>query len=162
MPVNLVAISLRLEGPADGPFLLELYAGARQAELDATGWPELTRKAFVAMQFNAQQQGYRAAFPNAQFAIILKGDQPIGRIVVHRAQDEFRLVDIAVLPAHRGQGAGTVLIQNLLREAAAVGKPVRLSSVKGERTFRLYQRLGFRKTGEDSVRDQMEWGDGLP
>jgi ribosomal protein S18 acetylase RimI-like enzyme len=83
--------------------------------------------------------------------------QAVGRIVIDRAGNEFRLVDIALLPEHRGRGLGTALIQNLQREAAAAKKPVRLSVLKGERAFRLYQRLGFEKTGEADLREQMEW-----
>jgi ribosomal protein S18 acetylase RimI-like enzyme len=176
-PANLVTTALRPEGPEDEPFLLELYAGTRQEELEATGWPAAMREAFVRMQFNAQRQGYRAAYPRAQFSIILcphpgplpsdgrgwTGGQAVGRIVIDRAEKEFLLVDVVLLPAHRGRGIGTALMQDLLREAAAARKPVRLSVLKGQRAFRLYQRLGFEKTGEDALRDQMEWrGDRLP
>ncbi|HEY3914565.1 MAG TPA: N-acetyltransferase, partial [Verrucomicrobiae bacterium] len=49
------------------------------------------------------------------------------------------------------------LIQGLQREAAAAKKPVRLCVFAGERASRLYQRLGFRKTGHAAGRDQMEW-----
>jgi ribosomal protein S18 acetylase RimI-like enzyme len=151
------ATSLRPEGPADAPFLLEVYAGTREEELEAAGWPAEMREAFVRMQFNAQQQGYRASFPRAEFAVILSGGQAVGRIVIDRAENGFLLVDIALLPAHRGCGIGTALMQNLLREAATAKKPVRLSVLKGQRAFRLYQRLGFVKTGEDGLRDQMVW-----
>ena len=157
MSVGLAATTLRPEGPEDGSFLQELYASTRQEELDAMGWTGAMREAFVRMQFNAQQRGYRAAFPRAQFAIILWGDQPIGHIIINRAQEEFRLVDIALLPPHRGRGIGTALVQDLLREAAAAQKPVRLSVLRGQRAFRLYQRLGFEITGQAGPRDQMEW-----
>jgi ribosomal protein S18 acetylase RimI-like enzyme len=154
---NIVAPTLRPEVPADGPFLLELYAGTRQEELDAIGWPAAMREAFVRMQCNAQQQGYRAAFPQAEFAVILMGELPVGRIVIDRSEHEILLVDIAVLPAHRGRGIGTALIQQLLGEAAPAKKPVRLSVLKGQRAAGLYQRLGFQKMGEDALREQMEW-----
>jgi ribosomal protein S18 acetylase RimI-like enzyme len=148
---------LRPETSADGPFLLELYASTRQEELDATGWPAAMKEAFVRMQFNAQQQGYRATFARAEFAIILLDNHASGRIVIDRAEHEFRLVDIALLPAHRGRGLGTALVQNLQREAAAAKMPLRLSVLKGERASQLYQRLGFQKTGEAGPRDQLEW-----
>jgi ribosomal protein S18 acetylase RimI-like enzyme len=162
-PANFATISLRPEGPADGPFLLEVYASTRQEELEAVGWPAAAREAFVRMQFNAQQQGYRAAFPGAEFAIIMSDGQPVGRVVVNRDESELRVVDIALLPAHRGRGLGTALMRELMREAARVQKRVRLSVIKGQRACQLYQRLGFEKTGEDSLRWQMEWrAGGLP
>lgn len=157
MPANPLAITLRPERPEDGAFLLEVYSSTRKEELDAVGWPDVTRKVFLGMQFNAQQQGYRATFPLAEFAVIEVSGQAAGRMVVNRTEGEFRLVDMALLHGHRGQGIGTMLIQNLLREAAAAGKPVRLSVLKGQRAFRLYERLGFKKTGEDILRAKMEW-----
>jgi ribosomal protein S18 acetylase RimI-like enzyme len=152
-----VFFATRPETPADQPFLLELYASTRQEELDALDWSGAARKTFLEIQFKAQQQGYRAAFPLAEFSITLLGNTPIGHIVVNRSENDIRLVDIAVLPGHRGLGAGTTLIGNLLREAAAAGKPVRLSVLKGQRALTLYHRLGFRKVKDDGVRDQMEW-----
>jgi GNAT superfamily N-acetyltransferase len=139
------SITTRPQTPADTPFLLEVYAGTRREELDAAGWPDATREAFVEMQFQAQQQGYRAAFPHAEW------------MVVHRGADAFRLVDMALLPAHRGCGIGKALIEKLLREAAVARKPVRLSVLKGLRAMHLYQRLGFKIIGEDSLRHEMEW-----
>jgi ribosomal protein S18 acetylase RimI-like enzyme len=157
MPADPLPIALRPETPADGAFLLELYASTRKEEMEAFGWPETTRKAFLGMQFAAQQQAYRAAFPLAEFSVITLGGQDVGRMVVHRGEAEFRLVDIAVMPEHRGQGIGTRLIEDLLRSAKAAGKPVGLSVLKGQRPVSLYQRLGFRKTGEDILRLRMEW-----
>jgi ribosomal protein S18 acetylase RimI-like enzyme len=154
---GIAAASLRPEGLGDEPFLLEVYAGTRREELEAMGWPAEMREAFVRMQFNAQRQGYHASFPRAEFAIVLLEGQPVGRIIIDRAENEFLVVDIALLPQHRGRGIGTTLMSDLLREAAAAKKPVRLSVLKGQRAFRWYQRLGFAKTGEVGVRDQMEW-----
>jgi GNAT superfamily N-acetyltransferase len=157
MSANLVITALRPKAPGDGPFLLGLYASTRQKELDAVGWPAPVREAFVTMQFNAQQQGYRSAFPNGDFSIILLRDQAVGRIVIDRAEPAYRLVDIALLPAHRGHGLGGTLVQSLMREATAAHRPVRLSVIKGQRASRLYQRLGFANTGDDGFREQMEW-----
>jgi ribosomal protein S18 acetylase RimI-like enzyme len=157
MPANLATLALRPERPDDEAFLREVYAGTRQEELEASGMPVEMRAAFLDLQFKAQQQGYRNAFPNAEFLVILLGDKAIGRLVINRAEDAFLLVDIALLPAHRGRGIGTALVNNLLREAAAAKKPVRLSVIKGQRAFRLYRRLGFERTGEAGFRDQMEW-----
>jgi GNAT superfamily N-acetyltransferase len=163
MPDNVVSVALRPEGPMDEAFLLEVYAGTRQEELEATGWPAAMREAFVKMQFKAQRQGYYTTFPRAEFSIVLSDGQPVGRIVIDRAEDQIRLVDIALLPSYRGRGVGAILLQGLMREAAAVRKPLRLSVIKGQRAGRWYQRLGFVKTGEDSLRNQMEWrGDQLP
>jgi ribosomal protein S18 acetylase RimI-like enzyme len=157
MPVNLATIALRPEQPADEAFLREAYASTRQEELDAWGFPPEMRAAFLDMQFRAQQHGYRTTFPQGEFLVILLGQQAVGRVVVNRAADEWCLVDIALLAEYRNLGIGTALIQKLSSEAAAAGRPLGLSVIKGNRAFRFYQRLGFVKTGESGMHDLMEW-----
>ena len=157
MPANLDAITLRPERPEDEPFLFTVYAGTRQEELDATGWPPVVREAFLNMQFKAQRQGYRSSFPQADFQIILANGNAVGRMVVNRATGEIVLVDIALMPEHRGHGIGTALLQQLVCEAEASGRPLRLSVIKGQRAGRLYQRMGFKKIGESDLRDELEW-----
>jgi ribosomal protein S18 acetylase RimI-like enzyme len=112
------------------------------------------------MQFNAQQQGYRGMFPGAEFQIIFLNEQPAGRWVVDRAANEIRLVDIALLPAHRQAGIGTALIQRLFAEAVTTEKTVRLTVLKNHRAARLYERLGFYKTRDLGLYDEMEWRTG--
>jgi len=157
MPVNPATITLRPERPEDEAFLREVYASTRQEELAAWGFPVEMRAAFLDMQFNAQKQGYRNTFPQGEFLVILLGSQAVGRMVVNRAPEELWLVDIALLTEHRNQGIGTALIQKLSSEAAAAGQPLRLSVIKGQRAFRLYQRLGFARTGDSGLHDLMEW-----
>jgi ribosomal protein S18 acetylase RimI-like enzyme len=162
MPVNPATITLRPERPGDEAFLREVYGSTRQEELEASGMPLEMRAAFLDMQFKAQQQGYHSTFPQAEFQVIMLGNQAVGRMVVNRNVEELRLVDIALLPEHRNRGIGTALIQKLSTEATATGQPLRLSVIKGQRAFRLYQRLGFARTGESGGRDLMEWRAGQP
>jgi ribosomal protein S18 acetylase RimI-like enzyme len=155
MPADLQAIKLRPEQPGDEPFLFELYASTRQEELDAFGWPPEVRAGFLKMQFQAQRHGYRTTFPAAEFQVVLLNEQNVGRLIVNRTHEEFRIVDVALLPAYRCAEIGTALIQTLFAEAA--GKPVRLTVLKNYRASRLYQRLGFVKIGETELHDEMEW-----
>lgn len=149
-------ITVRPEQPRDEPFLFELYAGTRQEELDAWGWPPEMRSAFLTLQFKASQ-GYRQAFPDAEFLIVMLDGVDAGRMIVHRTRAELRLVDIALLPRHRNAGIGTALLQRVFGEAAAAKKPLRLHVLKGNRAARLYHRLGFVKTGETATHAAMEW-----
>jgi GNAT superfamily N-acetyltransferase len=150
-------IALRPERPEDEPFLAEVYASTRQDELNLTQWDAATRARFVAMQFTAMRQGYQANFPRAQFAVILIDGEPVGRMVVDRAEDEIRVVDIALLPIHCGKGIGAELMKNVMAEAAQAGKPVRLSVFRGTRAIRFYQRLGFVHDGQPGIYEEMEW-----
>lgn len=150
-------LTLRSERPEDEPLLFELYASTRQEEMDALNWPTELRAAFVTMQFKAQRTGYASMFPQGEFQMILLNGAPIGRMVVDWAGEEIRLVDLVIVPEHRNSGVGTELITTLMRQAEAAKKPLRLSVIMGNRATRLYERLGFRKTGQEGFHDDMEW-----
>lgn len=152
-----LTVELRPERPEDEAFLREVYARTRQEELDRTGWDAATRAAFLEMQFHAMRRGYRAMFPRGEFAVILLDGQPAGRQVVHRTGTEIRLVDVALLPAQRGRGVGTALLQTLLAESARAGIPVRLQVLATNRARRLYERLGFTRSGGDELYAELEW-----
>ena len=139
-------------------FLYRLYASTRQQEFAPLGWPPAQLEVFLRMQFNNQQNWYTTAYPDAQHQVILCDGQPIGRILVDRTPEFFLLVDIALLPEHQKQGIGTKYLRELLDESKRAGVPVRLQVLKNNPAQRLYERLGFVKTGEDELYLQMEWG----
>jgi ribosomal protein S18 acetylase RimI-like enzyme len=148
---------LRPEQPADEAFLLELYGRTRQEELSLTNWDAATRAAFVKMQFNAMRRGYAGMFPNGQFSVVLLADRAVGRLVVHRGEQEICLADMALLPEICGRGIGTRLVQAVQAEARQAQKTVRLHVLKGNRAARLYERLGFRLTADCGIHDEMTW-----
>jgi len=147
---------LRPSQPEDRDFLFRLYAGTREHELRAFGWPPAQQEAFLRMQFNAQQQWYGATYSTAESQIIEQDDKPIGRIIVQRDAGMWRLVDISLLPEHRGHGIGGELLRALIRECAASGAVLQLQVVNTNPAQHLYNRLGFIKTGEDQIYTQME------
>ncbi len=149
-------ITLRTAAPEDEAFLYNLYAGTRAEELAAWGWDAAQQQAFLSLQFRGQQAHY-AQYPNPDHRIILDETQPIGRLLISRMEKEIRLVDIALLPEHRGQGIGAKLIRELLDEAAQNGKVVRLHVEKFNPAQRLYQRLGFEIAGDAQTHYLMEW-----
>jgi len=151
------AISWRPETDADESFLFELYASTRVEELAGLNWPEPARAAFLTMQFQAQRQGYRQAFPDAEFSILLRAGRPIGRQVVNRTAAAIHLVDLVLSPECRNQGLGSALFRQWMAEAAAAKKPVRLKVYRGGRPTTLYQRLGFVKIAEMGLYDELEW-----
>jgi ribosomal protein S18 acetylase RimI-like enzyme len=153
-------IRLRPEEPGDEALLFELYASTREEELAMTGWDNATRSMFLNLQFKAMRQGYRSMFPQGEFSIILANETAVGRIVVDRPNAEIHLVDIVVSSAHRNRGIGTHLMNTLQDEARKVGKPVRLQVLKKSRPIGFYQRLGFSKTSETGLYEEMEWTGG--
>lgn len=139
-------------------FLYRLYASTRQQEFASLGWPPAQLDVFLRMQFNNQQNWYKAAYPAAEHQVILGDRQPIGRILVNRAPEFFLLVDIALLPEYQKQGIGNKYLRELIEQAEKAGLPVRLQVLKNNPAQRLYERLGFVKTGEDELYLQMERG----
>jgi ribosomal protein S18 acetylase RimI-like enzyme len=151
------ALKLRPVTSQDEPFLMNLFATTRTDELALLNCDEHQKKAFIAMQFNAQSRQYLMSHPHAQNSVILWNDAPIGRLLVDRGECEFTLVDVALLPTHRGAGIGTHLIEDLLKEAAAEGKPIRLHVLTSSAAKRLYERLGFSRIGGDAAYLEMMW-----
>jgi len=153
-----MSITLRPVDAGDEAFLLQIYASVRAAEMAQVPWSEAQREAFVRSQFEAQQLHYRMHNPNATHDLILLNRQPIGRLYVARRESEIRILDITILPEHRNRGWGTPLIKNLMKEAAAAGKPLTIYVENFNPSLRLFERLGFVKTEEDDgVNLLMKW-----
>jgi ribosomal protein S18 acetylase RimI-like enzyme len=147
---------LRPSQPGDRDFLFRLYAGTRMDEIRAFGWDAVQQEAFLRMQFNAQQQWYQTTYSTAENQIIEKDREPIGRMIVQREAGTWRLLDISLLPEHRGQGIGGELIRALIHDCGAAGAVLQLQVVNTNPAQRLYTRLGFVKTGQDQIYMQME------
>ena len=151
------SITLRPVSPDDESFLLELYASTRADELALTNWDERQRKAFVEMQFAAQQHYYRTQFAGAEHSIILMGDRPAGRLYVARRPEEIRILDITVAVEDRGAGVGSSTLKELIREAEESGASVRIYVERFNPSLRLFERLGFSSIQETPSHFLMEW-----
>ena len=150
------SITLRPTRTEDQPFLFEVYASTRKEELAPVPWSDEQKAAFLRMQFDAQHKYYHEQFADAEFLVILRNEQPVGRLYVHRQPSEINIVDIALLSEHRRAGIGGKLLRDLLNEADRVGLPVRIHVERFNPALHLYERLGFRKTGDTGVYFLME------
>jgi GNAT superfamily N-acetyltransferase len=151
-------ITVRGAVPDDRDFLFNLYCAVRAPEFALLTLPEEQKQQLIRMQYVAQQNAYRAEYPRSDYAIVLRNDEPIGRIWIAQTEHEFHLVDIALLPEVRNAGIGTLLVKQLQTEAQRAGKPVRSSVFRfNPGSLRFHQRLGFRITGEDAIQFHMEW-----
>lgn len=137
------AVSLRPAMPADRTFLRAVYASTRAGELALVAWDDTAKAAFVEQQFSAQDQHYRTHYEGATFDVIEIGGRPAGRLYVHVGERDIRIVDIALLPEFRGQGAGGALIGALKDRAQATGRVLSIHVEHANPARRLYERLGF-------------------
>jgi ribosomal protein S18 acetylase RimI-like enzyme len=141
----------------DRDFLFRVYAGTREEELAVVPWSDDEKHEFLQMQFAAQHQYYQEQFADAQFDVIVADDEAVGRLYVDRREEEHRIVDIALLPEYRGRGIGGRILKDLLDEATAAGKPVRIHVERNNPALHLYHRLGFLQTSDAGVYLLMEW-----
>jgi len=150
------AIQLEPETETDVGFLRRVFDSTREREMDLVDWSEVQREAFLAMQFQAQRRHYRDHFPDADFRIVSRRGERMGRLCTHRSRHEIRIVDIALLPESRGKGIGTALVGQILDEADQAGIPVRIHVEKTNPAQRLYRDLGFRAVEDRGMHWLME------
>ncbi len=160
MPAELTAqgFALRSETEADIPFLRRLYVSTRWEEIaPVMDWTEAQKIAFLESQFALQRHHYRKYYGASEFAVIEKNGVPAGRIYIDRQDSALVVVDIALLPEYRGQGAGTAFMRAVCAEARTAGKKVSIYVEKFNPAQTLYRRLGFREILDEGVYWMMEW-----
>jgi GNAT superfamily N-acetyltransferase len=152
-----MGVSLRLEVEEDFDFTAYLYATTRAEELAPVPWPETAKQEFLRTQCGLQRAHYRKHYAGAEFLIIEREETPIGRLYLSCGTSELRIMDIALLPKHCGQGLGSTLIQALLTHAGKLGISVTLHVEPANPAQRLYQRFGFRLVENRGIYDFLEW-----
>ena len=136
-------VTLRPVKSGDRDFLLHLYGTTREEELALVPWTDGEKAAFVRMQFDAQAASYGDTYPDGEFLVVLLDGDPAGRLYLGRLPGELRLIEIALLPEHRGRGIGTALIAAIVSRAEQDGVDVGLHVEPWNPAKRLYERLGF-------------------
>ena len=155
--VNYTDLSLRPVAEADYSFLQTLYYSTRERELKQIPLSDEQKQQFISMQFDAQQRHYQSQYPAASLDVILHQEEAIGRLYLDEWESEFRLVDIALLPAYYNQGIGSWLLKNIMQRASVAEKAVSLHVEQSNPALQLYQRLGFKEVGEQGVHRLMQW-----
>lgn len=150
-------VTLRPATPADYHFMRLLYGSTREEEMKQFPFDEFRKKEFLDQQFGAQYQHYQLHYPTCEKNIIEKDGQPVGRLWVDEWRDQIRLVDIALMPEHRGSGIGSALVRDVLDRGAKAGKPVTIHVESYNPALRMYERLGFRKVDTNGVYFLMRW-----
>ena len=141
------AVTFRPISEADLPFLFELYASTREEELKQVDWSAEQKDAFLRQQFGAQHTWWQTHYTGARFDLVLVDGVPAGRLYVDVWAREVRIVDIALMPAYRSGGIGTMLLRRVFEEGDAAGKPVSIHVEVFNPARRLYERLGFVEKG---------------
>ena len=148
-------LTLRPALPADDGFLFRVYAGSGAGGADAP------RMGLLRQQFDREDRRYRETFPAADYLVVLRGEQPVGRLYVDHGRKRIRILDLALLPEHRNGGLGSLLLTSLLVEADWMDKPLQVQVPRFHRSLHLLERFGFRRIGGSRLRLVLERRPGL-
>jgi ribosomal protein S18 acetylase RimI-like enzyme len=153
-----LGLTFRRIADTDQPFLARVYASTRAEEMAVvTSMTDAQKAAFLDAQFRLQHAHYQKYYPQADWLVMMRGGEDIGRLYIERWPSQHRIIDIAFLPEHRAKGLGEALLRDLMDEAAACGKDVSIHVEKQNPAMRLYRRLGFSTEEDKGVYDLMRW-----
>jgi len=156
------SVSLRSVTAEDRPFLREVYASTRDAEMAVVPWNDAQKAEFLDMQWRAQTHHFDTHNPDADRSIVLLEGTPVGRLYVDRSAGHIELLDIALLPPYRSHGIGTQLMLDLIEEALRAHRPLRCHVELFNPAARLYRRLGFRPIADAGLYTYLEWAPDAP
>jgi GNAT superfamily N-acetyltransferase len=100
-----------------------------------------------------QREKHLQNYTPATHRIVLYEDAEVGLLAVEEEPSYLWLVKLYLRSPFRGAGLGTALLQQVIREAAELGKAIRLRVLRvNEGAQRLYLRHGFSVVGEEPER----------
>jgi ribosomal protein S18 acetylase RimI-like enzyme len=150
-------VTFRPETDADAEFLYGIYAGTREQEMRMVDWSDEQKEEFLRSQFQAQTLHYKNNYIDAEYSIILVDGQPAGRLYLHQDPGDLRIMEISLIPEHRGSGIGTLLLREIMDRAAAAGHIVSIHVEQFNPALRLYERLGFKAVDTNGVYYLLQW-----
>lgn len=147
-----LGLALRRETAGDRPFLEQLYAATRWEEPGIAEWPVEARTAFLRQQFAAQCAHYDRAYRRvSDYRIIERDGTPIGRLYLHPAAADVRIIDVSLMPDWRAKGIGGRLLAAVIEDARADGRTASIHVEQYNPAQRLYRRLGFQDVQQDGL-----------
>jgi GNAT superfamily N-acetyltransferase len=139
----------------DDNFLRILFANT---DVALRALPPDLQVALLEMQYRGRGITYSTLYPEATDSILCLDDgTPVGRYLVDRSNNGFRVVDLAILPQWQGRGIATGVLKDLVQESRHAGVELRLRVVKESAAQRLYAHLGFEIVAVDEIAYEMVW-----
>ena len=151
-------ITLRRERPEDAGFLETLFRHCALDVLELAAVAPAIKEQLVRTQLSSQTATYRTQYPDARFDIVERDGAPIGRLIVDRGTDCGCVVDIALMPEHRGSGLGRTIMKHVVGRFARDGRPVQCQVLRtNEASLRMCLAAGFVPVAGDWASVQLEW-----
>ena len=150
-------VTTRAVNDDDAMLLFELYASSRADELSRSGWATPQQRSFFRMQAQNQELYFQRHYDHLDRRTICINGFSAGRLLVDRPSHAITIIDLALLPAFRGRGVGSLLIRCLLEEAVEQDLPVHVDLAKGSASLATCERLGFRYADDLGDRWHLVW-----
>jgi GNAT superfamily N-acetyltransferase len=140
------SLKTRAAAESDRGFAYEVKRAALGPYVEQVwGWDEPVQQAFHAREWDARRTD-----------IIVIDGEDAGTVQFVRREADCLLGEFYLLPRFQRQGVGSRLMRRMLATADAEGLPVRLQVIKINPAKALYERHGFRVSGETSTHFVME------
>lgn len=130
-------------------------------------WLDGLRRRAYADLFNATWGGWDEARHLRQFSesikrghisIIEVDGRRVGMVQLMEHGDAVELAEIQIDPRHQSRGVGTSVLRDVISNASARGRDVRLSvGLQNQRAIRLYERLGFLSVRQSETHRHMRY-----
>jgi len=130
----------------------EDFAFCRRVKHDTMRW--IVEQLFGGDE-RRQAEEFASRWQPAETRIITYAGDDVGWLQTKPAEDAVFLASVYLDTPFHGRGIGTQVMRIVIDEARRDGKAVTLGVVKINPARRLYERLGFRTTGEDEYKFYM-------
>jgi ribosomal protein S18 acetylase RimI-like enzyme len=138
------AVILRPAADLDPELLRGIHAAVCAETFTPLGLPSAALEPLVRSQFDAQQAGYRARFPDSTDFVVWAGEQAVGRCWLDDDGRRIRIIDLAIVPERRREGFARLALESVIQTARPRGLPLVLSVHAGNASAQaLYRSLGF-------------------
>jgi len=145
------ALELRPAAESDFETVFAITMATMRAYVEATWgiWDEAEHRSRI-----------RDSFDPSTHRLVHVDGQLAGLLAAKEHAEHVQLVKVFLLPPFQGRGIGTRLVRQVMAQAAAQERRVRLRVLRVNPAQRLYLRLGFVITDETPKRLYMEWRPG--
>jgi ribosomal protein S18 acetylase RimI-like enzyme len=141
-------MTLRPATDSDQPALFDLHRAVFREHIEKIwGWDESWQRANFAVEFAC-----------AATSVIEQDGRIVGYVQILDKEDRIHVQNIAISPEYQGKGSGSRILKNLQLQAAARQVPLQLGAFRTNTLAqKLYERLGFRRTGATDTHIEMSW-----
>lgn len=136
--------------------MLELYRLTFGAQFEAA-LPLPVAQNIIEQQYQAKEQGYADAYPEASHEIIVFGGSPVGQLRWQVLSQSLRLIDISVHPNAQKGGVGRATVNRIKSKARELDLNCDLHFEAGSSLKDFYESLGFRIKEQTPTHVYMCW-----